>query len=40
MNIGANLNAYQVGENLKLGFAACKGSLGLKLIGVGPSDFM
>lgn len=40
MNIGTSLNAYQVGENLKLAFAACKGSLGLKIIGVGPSDFM
>lgn len=40
MNIGNNLNAYQIGENLKLAFAACKGSLGLKIIGVGPSDFM
>lgn len=40
MNIDKNLNAYQIGENLKLGFSAAKGSLGLKLIGVGPSDFM
>lgn len=40
MNIGSNLNAYQIGENLKLAFAACKGSLGLKIVGVGPSDFM
>lgn len=40
MNLGKNLNAYQVGENLKLAFAACKGSLGLKIIGVGPTDFM
>lgn len=40
MNIGKNLNAYQVSENLKLGFAACKGSLGLKMIGVGPTDFI
>jgi len=40
MNIGNNLNAYQIGENLKLAFAACKGSLGLKIVGVGPSDFM
>ena len=40
VNTGKNLNAYQVNENLKLGFSACKGSLGLKLIGVGPSDFI
>lgn len=40
MNISDTLNAYQISENLKLAFAACKGSLGLKMIGVGPTDFI
>jgi len=40
INTGKQLNAYQIGENLKLAFSACKGSLGLKIIGVGPPDFI
>ena len=40
INIGTNLNAEQIGENLKLYFSVAKGSLGLKLLDVGLSDFV
>jgi hypothetical protein len=39
ISFGQSLNAFQVNGNLKLAFGAMKGSLGLKIIGVGPPDF-
>lgn len=39
INRQANMNVYQVKENLKMGIAACKG-LGIKMIGIDSNDFI
>lgn len=39
LNRMANMNVYQVKENLNMGIAACKG-LGIKMIGIDSNDFI
>ena len=39
INMGSNMNVYQIKENLQMGIAACKG-LGIKMIGINSNDFI
>jgi len=39
INTKANMNVYEINQNLKMGLAAAKGC-GIKLIGVSPQDFI
>jgi hypothetical protein len=39
LNRMANMNVYQVKENLNMGIAACKG-LGIKMVGIDSNDFI